>query len=330
MHDWAKRILYGYRLKVLFVQFRIKEILPEELVVDFVAMYAVQRLIEPVHNFVHTDSMYPVKSCSKGSGSEDITEENELEPNMCDRLNSLEESISHLLKLFKEAKKHPLKSSTTVIKTTQQHPVATPVLSQKLATPLATVVVQANPDNPPIAALLYCQTLAQKGIHISLFSYVHSTVHEMPAKLDRFLKSLSVFGNPNSSSSLCVRIVWNGHCPDCVTFTDIKATFLYGESMLIQKLLSLVEPDAPQELTELLTTIDKGLLLIPSLRQSTISLLQSHSYLTKPNRSSPSAVDCFLYVCARKSDTLNCLPANWLKICTGFQSIQTLNLLFDK
>ncbi|TPP64049.1 hypothetical protein FGIG_08882 [Fasciola gigantica] len=293
-------------------------------------MYAIRRLIEPVCNIVHTDDMYYVKPYFPSSSNKAAEEFDEIGRNLSDRLSILDATVSHLLELFQQTKKCPTKPKATSVKPTQSHPVAPTIPPQRLTIAPVTVVVQANPDHPPLSALLYCHLLALHGANISLFSYIHSTVSNMPKELLQLIKSIPSVAHSKSPGCLCIRIVWTRQCPDCVTFTDIQSPFLYGESMLIQRLLSLTESDASPKLSELLVKIELGLMFNPDLRETTMSQLRSHPYLTKGSRSTASALDCFLYVCARRLNILDSLPSNWRKMCASFQSLPSLNTFFAK
>ncbi|KAA0187991.1 hypothetical protein FBUS_01417 [Fasciolopsis buskii] len=293
-------------------------------------MYAVRRLIEPVCDLVHTDNMYYVKPFFPSSLDKTCVTLDDLGQNLGDRLNAIETTVSHLLELFKQAKKSPIKPKAMAVKPAQVHPVASLVPSQKLLLPSIVIVVQANPDYPPISALLYCQVLALQGANIALFSYTHSTVSHLPKQLQLLLESILSVTLSESTGSLCLRIVWTRQCPDCITFTDIQSSFLYGESMLIQRLLSLTEQNNFSKLNELLVKTELGFVLNPSSSETTLNLLRTHPYLTQETRSVPSALDCFLYVCARKSNVLNRLPSNWRKVCSSLQSLSSFNTFFSK
>ncbi|KER34157.1 hypothetical protein T265_00027 [Opisthorchis viverrini] len=248
------------------------------------------------------------------------------------RLDSLDASVSHLLGLLQTGAKAKPKKPTQAPTKTPQYVSTQPACAQTAASghhikilSTSSLAVQANPDRPPVAALLFCHALAAHGCSVVVPSYVHSSVGQLPSNLTSLLEALTPKTSCLSNHSLTLRIVWTRSHPDCTTYLDINSTMLHGEVMLLLKLADVIsEPDASEQ-SELLMLID-------ALHRDTgpttiLKQLAQKPHFQSLNRNLPSVPDCFLYVTLEQLNLFTCLPSaltHWLKFCSKYESFALL------
>lgn len=295
-------------------------------------MYKLDRIVQPIENIVHTHNMYQVDRLYKSPQNQSDSVCDEETQLLVTRLNDLDASVSHLLNLFQSSVKAQSgkPKRTTVVATpqvTQAEPKET-ILAPNL--PAMSLAVQANPENPPIAALMYCHALYTRGSNVSLHSYVHSTVAQMPDNLRKYLTELSII-NTRQVPAHALRIVWIPNAPDCLTFVGINSTVFYGEVMLLQKLLTVVSPNDWGQHSDLLMQIDS--LQMDDGPTDVLNKLAQAAYFSNLNREFPSLVDCYFYSIIKRKNLSKCLPANlsqWFKSCSTNQCFVTANVYWKK
>ncbi|GAA55364.1 hypothetical protein CLF_107701 [Clonorchis sinensis] len=302
-------------------------------------MYELDRIIQPIRNIMHTHGMYEVDRYWKPAFGFDGSSLDEQTQSLVLRLDSLDASVSHLLGLLqtgaKARPKKPTQAPTAQPK--QQYASTQPTRAQPAAlghhikiSSTSSLAVQANPDRPPVAALLFCHALAAHGCNVFVSSYVHSSVGQLPPSLTSLLEALT----PKtclSNHSLTLRIVWTRLYPDCTTYLDINSTMLHGEVMLLLRLAEVIsQPDASEQ-SELLMLID-------ALHRDTgpttiLKQLAEKPHFQSLNRNLPSIPDCFLYVTLQQLNLFTCLPsalAQWLKVCSKYDSFALLGRNWSK
>ncbi|KAK4470106.1 hypothetical protein MN116_005691 [Schistosoma mekongi] len=387
-------------------------------------MYRLDRLIPKSINFVHTDTMYKLRSFydpGEKKESSDIrisTESSRNELNERDRslfkeLGQLDNSISFLLNTFKSYnpkndsnnnnakngsnpdsfitelheftyhisnlinhyKTNPVEDlhydkiykELSVVDLeldeilnmfkgySHQNAISTATTVTHLDSPSiatnepVTLIIQCNPNNPPLSVLLFCHLLLSDRQKITICSFLHSTVSELPLSLRKLIEILLIDlnGSPDNANKhqwkqdtkLCLHFIWNSSCPDCsVSSLDksITSTQLYGECMLIQLIVKTLEPYHFDQLSSLIITIDSclqlpGLSLLNSqnVEHKSLNTLNNHPYFTKLDRELPSIVDCFLVVCIKTLNLSGALPPNlklWSQFCSKWKSFKLLSL----
>ncbi|CAL8068728.1 unnamed protein product [Calicophoron daubneyi] len=309
-------------------------------------MYEIDRIICPVQGIVHTDLMYKMDpymakiislqnehSPRPEHSTETFDATDEEQGRLRERLECLDECTSHLLYLLKCPPPNFSSEPPKFLKAgaTGLHSSSTPVADLGSAVEqqrIISLTVQANPDNPPLAALLSCYLLSTNGWPVSVCSYVHSSVVHMPDYLTTLMNKLSA-AQQHRNSVVNLRIVWTNTCPDCVTFLGFNCTELYGEAMLLEKLLTMIPNAGLTSADEVLIRIDNGLLLGSDTEQSeTLKWLENHPHFTALERELPDIIDCFLYVCLKRSKLSKHLPprlGSWYKFCSGVPQLSLVD-----
>ncbi|KAH9583755.1 hypothetical protein MS3_00008057 [Schistosoma haematobium] len=212
-----------------------------------------------------------------------------------------------------------------------------------------TLIIQCNPNSSPLSVLLFCHILLSNQHKVTINSFVHSTVKELPTSLKKLMEILSIDMHGSSSNNtcywqidtkLCLHFIWNSSCPDITVSSldkSITPTTLYGECMLVQLIGKILEPHNFDQLSSLIITIDSSLLLHGlsirnaslDVKQKSLNILNNHPYFVKFNRELPSIVDCYLFVCIKELKLSDVLPANlksWLQFCCKWKSFNLLPL----
>uniref|UniRef100_A0A3Q0KFR7 Thioredoxin_16 domain-containing protein n=2 Tax=Schistosoma mansoni TaxID=6183 RepID=A0A3Q0KFR7_SCHMA len=213
----------------------------------------------------------------------------------------------------------------------------------------STLIIQCNPNSPPLSVFLFCHILLSNQCKITINSFVHSTVKELSTSLKKLMEILSIDMHGSSinntchwqfDTKLCLHFIWNSSCPDITVSSldkSITPTTLYGECMLVQLIGKILEPDNFDQLSSLIIIMDSSLLL-PGLsirnttldvKQKSLNILNNHPYFVKFNRELPSIVDCYLFVCIKELKLSDVLPANlksWLQFCSKWKSFNLLPL----
>ncbi|KAF8562023.1 hypothetical protein P879_06349 [Paragonimus westermani] len=291
-------------------------------------MYKLDRIVKPVESIVHTDGMYQVDRLWTSPHSQSKLMYDEETQSLVTRLEELDISVSHLLNLFQLSAKSQLgKSKRPTVLDTPQTDLKEKTLPSTL--PAFSLTVQANPENPPIAALIYCHVLHTRGYNISLHSYVHSTVGRMPNSLRKYLTELPIV-NTRQQPTHALRIVWTPNSLDCLTFVGIHSTILFGEVMLLQKFLNAVSPEDWSKHSNLIM-IAAALQLSTGPTEALNKLAQT-AYFLDLEREFPSLVDCFLYSIVRRKNLDKCLPGNlsqWFKSCSSNPCLVASNVYWN-
>ncbi|KAF6777253.1 hypothetical protein AHF37_03305 [Paragonimus kellicotti] len=294
-------------------------------------MYKLDRIVKPVENIGHTDGMYQVDRLWTSPHSQSKLLYDEETQSLVTRLEELDVSVSHLLNLFQlSAKAQSEKSKrSTVLGTSQTAQADSKEKALPSMLPAFSLAVQANPENPPIAALMYCHVLHTRGYNISLHSYVHSTVGHMPNSLRKYLTELAIM-NTRQQPTHALRIVWTPNSLDCLTFVGVHSTILFGEVMLLQKLLNAVSPKDWSRHSELIMIT--AALQLGTGPTEVLNKLAQTAYFLDLRREFPSLVDCFLYSIVRRKNLVKCLPANlsqWFKSCSNNPCLVASNVYWN-
>ncbi|VDQ11279.1 unnamed protein product [Trichobilharzia regenti] len=232
-------------------------------------------------------------------------------------------------------------ASTTVAMRTPKEPV--------------TLIIQCNPNNPPLSVLLLCHLLISNHYRVTIKSFKHSTVmKELPQSLEKLLELLTTPAAATTpiDTNLNLHFIWNLSCPDCVISSfdkSITPSKLYGECMLVELIYRVFESAAQTDdkLLSLIMLIDSKLLLssssssssslgtsstiVQACRQEALTTLNAHSYFQQITRDFPSIIDCYLYTCLKQLNFFNGdgLPGNlkvWLKFCQKWKSFNLLSV----
>ncbi|KAH8870072.1 hypothetical protein KSF78_0005779 [Schistosoma japonicum] len=262
--------------------------------------------------------------------------------NIYKELSVVDLELEEILNMFKGYSHQNAIGTTT---TTVTHLDSPSVVTKEPVT----LIIQCNPNNPPLSVLLFCHLLLNDQQKITICSFLHSTVNELPLSLKKLIEILLVDLNGSSDNAdkhqwkqdtkLCLHFIWNSSCPDCsVSSLDksITPTQLYGECMLIQLIVKTLEPYNFEQLSSLIITIDSCLLLprlsllnAQNVEHKSLNTLNNHPYFTKLDRELPSIVDCFLFICIKTLNLSGSLPANlkvWSHFCSKWKSFKLLSL----
>ncbi|CAH8511162.1 unnamed protein product [Schistosoma turkestanicum] len=261
--------------------------------------------------------------------------------NIYKELSELDLELGDILNLFANYCCHQDINNTKIISTP-----APPNSFITIRKEPSTLIIQCNPNNPPLSIFLFCHMLLSNHYKVTINSFVHSTVEQLPHSLKKLIEILSVDMHGSSSNNiwqfdtgLCLHFIWNSSCPDCTVSSfdkSITPTTLYGECMLVQLVVKILEPCNFDELSSLIITMDSSLSL-PGLsirntmdvKQKSLNILNSHPYFVKISRELPSIIDCYLFVCIKELKLSDALPPNlksWLQFCSKWKSFNLLPL----
>ncbi|CAH8536043.1 unnamed protein product [Dicrocoelium dendriticum] len=273
-------------------------------------MYHLERIAASVGNITYTHGMYAIDPYYYGDCLKEKRDEETI--SLLKRLEALDSSVTHLICLLKSESKSSLRTSVDEPKSTELTKLQTPSPATGMF-PCLSLVVQANPLNPPSAALLFFNLILKSAFRLSLHFYVHSNVSRMPEKLLDFMRSLkSYYADP----VINVRIVWSSGIPDCVTYSDFRAGLLYGESMLLLKFLQFFPNNSFPDAQSVLVSI--AALNNADERSDALQRISRHPHFLTLDRTVPSIADCYLYAVMQRKHIFPHLSSEltaWYTFC---------------